>query len=355
MAEGKVVRFRVNGQDQFSLFDERPLEIAGFVFKARRAEPTGRPSLKQWAAAMQLAYAADESAPFWIGDLWNMAEEQQTWAQKIPQALAAIGLDVKMQTIYNHGSIAKRVSQKARELAPSHAHAAEVAALERDEQEQLLEEAGEKGWTVRDLRLEIKARKRPTVISGQAYLEGQYRVILADYPWSYDNSQPSSSNAKDHFPPMPIDEGCELPIAAHALPDAVLFFWVTAPMLYYATDGEVPDAYRLIRAWGFEPKTGAVWDKVDHVFGHYFSIRHEHLIIATRGSCTPDRPTPMIDSVQTVRRGDVHSAKPEEFRKIIERLYDGPYLELFGRARVEGWTVFGNDARLWAENARASA
>jgi N6-adenosine-specific RNA methylase IME4 len=80
----------------------------------------------------------------------------------------------------------------------------------------------------------------------------------------------------------------------------------------------------VIEAWGFEYKTGAVWDKVLHNFGHYVSIRH--LLIATRGSCTPDRPTPMIDSVQTIRRGDVHSAKPEEFRQMIERLYDGPYL-----------------------------
>lgn len=347
---GTVVPFR-----QFSLFDERPLEIAGFKLCARRVEAVGRPTLKEWAAAMQLAYAADESSPFWIGDLWNIAEERPEWRAKLPQALAAIGLDVKIQTIYNHGHIARKVKQKARQLAPSHAHAAEVAKLEDQEQEQLLEEAGEKGWSVRDMRLEIKARHRPTVISGQATLEGQYRVLLVDYPWKYRERQPSGSNASDHYPPMPIEEGCKLPVAAHSTPNAVMFFWVTAPMLYFSSDGIAPDPYRLIRAWDFTPKTGGVWDKVEHVFGNYLSIRHEHIIIATRGSCTPDRPTPMIDSVQTIRRGDVHSAKPEEFRKIIERLYDGPYLELFGRKRVEGWTVFGNDARLWAQDARASA
>ena len=26
----------------------------------------------------------------------------------------------------------------------------------------------------------------------------------------------------------------------------------------------------------------------------------------------------------------------------IERLYNGPYLELFGRTPVDGWTVYGN-------------
>jgi len=38
-----------------------------------------------------------------------------------------------------------------------------------------------------------------------------------------------------------------------------------------------------------------------------------------------------------------HSAKPEEVRSRIERLLDGPYLELYGRKPVAGWTVWGNE------------
>jgi N6-adenosine-specific RNA methylase IME4 len=337
------------------LFDERPIRLEGFLLQARTVKPIGRPTLQQWGAALQVAHAAEESAPFWIGDLWNYAEERADWRERLPQMLADIGLDVAQQTLYNYGSIARRVKEPARRAAPSHGHASQVARLDDDEQVELLEEAGEKGWSVRDLRLNIKRKHRPTIIEGQALLEGLYRVFLVDYPWTYSNRQPSSSNASDHFPPMPIEEGCKLPIAAHAAKDAVMFFWVTAPLLFYASDGKVPDAYRLLRAWDFQPKTGLVWDKVEHVFGNYVSIRHEHLIIATRGSCTPDRPTPMIDSVQTVRRGDVHSAKPEDFRKIVERLYDGPYIELFARERIEGWSCFGNDARLWVGEAEGVA
>jgi N6-adenosine-specific RNA methylase IME4 len=37
-----------------------------------------------------------------------------------------------------------------------------------------------------------------------------------------------------------------------------------------------------------------------------------------------------------------HSSKPEQVRDIIERGSPGPYLELFGRRRVDGWTVWGN-------------
>ena len=38
-----------------------------------------------------------------------------------------------------------------------------------------------------------------------------------------------------------------------------------------------------------------------------------------------------------------HSAKPEEVRRRIERLFSGPYLELYGRNPVLGWTVWGNE------------
>jgi N6-adenosine-specific RNA methylase IME4 len=132
-------------------------------------------------------------------------------------------------------------------------------------------------------------------------------------------------------------------VQAHSTKNAVLFVWVTAPMLYYATDPDLgPDPFRVVAAWGFEPKTGAVWDKVKHNFGHYFSIRHEHLLVATRGSCAPDRQVPMQDSVVTERRSDVHSEKPEIFRTIIEHLYDGPYVELFARSKRKGWTTWGN-------------
>jgi len=212
-----------------------------------------------------------------------------------------------------------------------------------------LDRAEMEGWTERELRLEIAASRRRKVIAGQAVLRGMYRVIYADYPWPYGDRPPSGSGAQQHYPGMPIDEGCKLPVAAHAMTNAVLFFWVTAPYLYHATDNLTPDAFRLVRAWGFTPKTGMVWDKVLSAGGHYVAVKHEHLIIATRGSCLPDRPVPMPDSVQTVRRDGEHSEKPPEFRKLIEQLYDGPYLELFGREKVSGWDVFGNDARLWTE------
>ena len=62
-----------------------------------------------------------------------------------------------------------------------------------------------------------------------------------------------------------------------------------------------------------------------------------------------------VRSVFTAKGGD-HSEKPEEFYQIVGELSPGPYLELFGRRRREGWTVLGNelDPADWASGSVAS-
>jgi N6-adenosine-specific RNA methylase IME4 len=97
-----------------------------------------------------------------------------------------------------------------------------------------------------------------------------------------------------------------------------------------------------MRAWGFEYKASFIWDKVKHNFGHYNSVRHELLLIGTRGSCLPDAEE-LVDSVQSIARSTEHSSKPGEFRDIIDKLYRlGTRVELFARGDMpEGWLAWG--------------
>jgi len=167
--------------------------------------------------------------------------------------------------------------------------------------------------------------------------KGKYRVIYADPPWQYGDERAGGNHggAVDHYNTMGINELKNMPIASLAEDNAVLFLWGTAPLL--------PEALEIINAWGFKYKTNFIWDKVKHNMGHYNSVRHELLLIATKGSCTPDN-VQLFDSVQSIERTDRHSEKPEEFRKIIETLYTyGNRLEMFARKQVEGWEVFGNE------------
>lgn len=164
----------------------------------------------------------------------------------------------------------------------------------------------------------------------------QYRIIYADPPWKYgDKRDGHTTGAEDHYPTLSISELCALPVKDMAATDAVLFLWVTSPML--------EDAFSIIKAWGFQYKTSFVWDKIKHNMGHYNSVRHEFLLVCTRGSCTPDNST-LFDSVQSIERTE-HSMKPERFREIIDTLYvHGKKIELFRRGTVlPGWDAWGNE------------
>jgi N6-adenosine-specific RNA methylase IME4 len=170
--------------------------------------------------------------------------------------------------------------------------------------------------------------------------DGKYRIIYADPPWQYRNSMPEFydnvhfGTQDEHYFTMSLEDICALPIKDMAEDNAVLFLWVTSPIL--------EDAFEVIKAWGFEYKSSFVWDKVKHVMGHFNSVRHELLLICTRGSCQPDIHK-LFDSVITEERTD-HSTKPEIFREIIDTIYPhGRRIELFARRQAEGWEVYGNE------------
>ena len=76
-------------------------------------------------------------------------------------------------------------------------------------------------------RDEIKEQVKTAVIP-----TGMYRVIYADPPWRYGNTQPDYHEVQDdHYPTMTVKEICDLEIgdrkiAEIALDNAVLFLWV---------------------------------------------------------------------------------------------------------------------------------
>ncbi len=187
---------------------------------------------------------------------------------------------------------------------------------------------------------EVVHKYRTGTDAGGAFPGQGYRVVYADPPWKYNDKLIEGYGAAEHhYPPLSIDELCELKdvngAALSDLPaaDAVLFMWVTSPM--------VEDAFKVINAWGFDYKTSFVWDKLKHNYGHYNSVRHELLLIGTCGSCTPDSKT-LHDSVVTIKRSSTHSEKPLKFLKIIDAMYPLPEV-------IAGWlvlTLYGESARV---------
>lgn len=322
----------------------KPIQLGLFTLNAQGLTVKGTPTFEDYCEVGAFAGHTHQASGWWLVDWLTYGEGREDWAEQMDQAISLTGL--AEQTLVNIRT-ARRIAPERRRPELGLDKHLEVAKLTPAEQEEWLDRCATFQWSRRELRDELRAARRRRIVEGQASLTGMYRVVYADPPWAYDDdgdtAQGGYGKAESHYPTMTIDQLCALPVQAHVLPNAVLFLWVTVPMLL-----QNPGPREVIEAWGFDYKTNFVWDKVHGMVGHYSMVNHEHLLLCTRGSCPLDAPNPRPDSVFTERREGPHSSKPTAIRLMITRLYTtGPYVELFGREPVEGWDVFGNDARLW--------
>lgn len=184
------------------------------------------------------------------------------------------------------------------------------------------------GCTVEDLKLLTEAGKK-------------FGVIYADPPWSFNvySGKGKQRSADRHYDTQSLDDIKTLPVGELAADDCALFLWAVMP--------ELPGAIEVMKAWGFTYKTVAFnWVKQNETgkglhwgMGYWTRANAELCLLGTRGS--PQRQAKDVHQVIMSPVG-AHSRKPEEASARIERLLPGPYLELFGRRPMLGWTVWGN-------------
>lgn len=159
-------------------FDIQPVKLAGFTLSARAATPVGRPTLEQWTHAFWFACATEEAADYWIGDLLALAESRADWQEKLDQAMTVSGL--ARHTLDNKLYVSRHVAEAERQIAPTPAHAAEVAKLPVRSQRALLTKAKEEGWTVRELRKELRATQRDAPVDTTKKAPDALEQFLAD-------------------------------------------------------------------------------------------------------------------------------------------------------------------------------
>jgi N6-adenosine-specific RNA methylase IME4 len=225
-------------------------------------------------------------------------------------------------------------------------HRALAALEDADERRALLRQAEAERWTVREAKAQASRRKAARAAGALMPGEGtctvadlwalvdqgrRFGCIYADPPWLYEN-QGLRGAAGNHYGGMSLEELAELPVRELAAEDAHLHLWVTNAFLRQSFD--------LLDAWGFEFKSKLVWVKPQLGMGNYWRNSHETLLTAVRGDATRFNDHNLRSWLEADR--GAHSEKPEEVRGYLERASPGPYLELFGRRPVEGWTVFGN-------------
>jgi len=286
-------------------------------------------SKEEWMDVFKALKQVEGCVQFWIGDC--LAYRQQRWGM-YDDIAGETGYD--KGTLQNIKSVSQKINPNFRNENLSFAHHQQVASLPPEKQELFLNKAVEDKLSVRDLREQIR---RSNIEEKTVELPGdKYRIIYADPPWQYGNSMPEYfTEQANHYQLMTLEDICTLKIRDITEDNAVLFLWVTSPIL--------EDAFKVIEAWGFKYKTSFVWDKIKHNMGHYNSVRHELLLVCVKGSCTPDN-LKLFDSVVSIERTE-HSVKPEYFREIIDTLYtSGKRIELFARTTVDGWEAYGNES-----------
>jgi len=179
------------------------------------------------------------------------------------------------------------------------------------------------------------------------FLRGdKFGTLMADPPWRFTNR--TGKVAPEHkrlsrYPTLDLDEICALPVAEHLLDTAHCYLWVPNALL--------PDGLKVLEAWGFTYKSNIVWHKIrkdggsdGRGVGFYFRNVTEIILFGVKGknarTLAPGRT--QVNLFATRKRE--HSRKPDEQYGIIEACSSGPYLELFGRGKRPGWTVWGNQA-----------
>jgi len=174
-------------------------------------------------------------------------------------------------------------------------------------------------------------------------LVGTYSTILIDPPWRFQNR--TGKVAPEHrrlhrYETMSFEEIGKLPVASCANEKSHLYMWCPNALL--------PEGLEIMKEWGFKYKTNIVWYKIrkdggpdGRGVGFYFRNVTELLLFGIRGSIRTLQPGRRQVNVISSRKEE-HSRKPQESFRIIEQCSPGPYLELFARERVAGWTQWGD-------------
>jgi N6-adenosine-specific RNA methylase IME4 len=174
----------------------------------------------------------------------------------------------------------------------------------------------------------------------------RFATVLADPPWRFTNR--TGKIAPEHrrlsrYETMTLDDICALPVAGLVHDTAHLYLWTPNALL--------PDALRVMEAWGFTYKSNIIWHKIrkdggsdGRGVGFYFRNVTEMILFGVRGknARTLDAGRRQVNMVETRKRE--HSRKPDELYDLIEACSPGPYLEMFARGERQKWAGWGHQA-----------
>ena len=299
-------------------------------------------TLAEWKSA-GLPLGRSERQLMWqIGDWWLAGDKFGRGIRK--QIVMAPGWrGPSYDSCRVAGSMARRFRPALRRLHIGFVHHQAVAPLPDGVALDLLDRATRGSWSQNRIRSEVGRIQNfihpiggdiATSLHELIAAKRKYRVLLVDPAWRVWTDTNKRGGSDRHYLSQPTKDVEALPVARIADDRAFLFLWCPCVCL--------PDALSVMSAWGFRYTTNMVWHK-DGEFGtgYYFRMQHELLLLGRARHAPTHFVNKAISSVLNAPR-TAHSEKPVIVHEIIERATEGPYVELFGRRAVEGWTVVGN-------------
>lgn len=176
----------------------------------------------------------------------------------------------------------------------------------------------------------------------------KYKTIYADPPWPEYGGGKIKRGADRHYDLMTVKDIIALPVSEISEDNAHLYLW--------STNNFIPDALGVMQAWGFKYKTKITWVKAN-IHGNSFTLQNPSLGQYYRGldeiclfGVRGHLPYKIINGKRQQGRTVIcaprreHSRKPNEMRKMIEKVSYSPRIELFARERFDGWDAWGNEA-----------
>lgn len=314
-------------------------DIAGYLRRAEHAENTfHKPFTLEEAipAGLEVAKIAEK-----------MAKDKQATAGQVGGKKAGRGRPI------NRGGTKKTTPKPKRDTSARTDHkaakAAGMSATKFRQAQAVMDAAAEDPENYGDLLEEMNRTQRPAGAYNKCKKRkqaeeisqeppplpaGPFRVIVADPPWRYDAREADTSHrGKNPYTDMATaDIEAYLPDGiAHK--DSILWLWTT--------NAHMREAFGVVDAWGFKPKTILTWVKDKMGMGDWLRGKTEHCIMAVRG-----KPTVLLTNQTTALQGKrtEHSKKPDEFYALVDALCPGSKLELFSRTKRKGWHTHGLEA-----------
>lgn len=169
--------------DLIALIENKEIVYASFILHNNGIKAVGEPSFEEWLQCGEFINRAKGSVHFWIGDWLNYGE--QKWGEKYLQAVKETDYDYG--TLRNDKWVASKVELSRRRDNLTFSHHAEVADLEPDEQDRLLDYAEEKKMDARVFRSYVgqgQLKGHPAIrtdISEITLINKQLVRMLAEY------------------------------------------------------------------------------------------------------------------------------------------------------------------------------